>query len=288
MRSRTPLVSSATLALLGFVLAACGGGGASRQDVVQPIVSDAVPSRFADFGIAAADTAVAVDDWCAGKAEPPVAGVEQLRAQWYATKPFWSGPVMERRAQFTIDDGVDPDGVDALLATSDPVDSASLRTTVGAKKRGLSALAYLLTGEPDERRCAYASGIADLVAEEAAAVGEAWLTYGNSSVTDDMTANDALRDIVSNADFAARQVVAGNTPELDEALLEGARWAILGEGPDTELHGITELLDDDTIDTLTEEFDAGDAEAIDTTLATDVVGQLGLTLNFSDADGDGG
>ncbi len=113
---------------------------------------------------------------------------------------------------------VDPEGIDELLASDEAVDPDSLRTLVGADQRGLGALALLVTGEPDERRCEYAQGIADLVAEEARAVADDWADYGPALVTDDTTANDAIRDIVSNAAFALREAAMDPAPEIERGI----------------------------------------------------------------------
>ena len=148
-------------------LPACGGGGPSRSEVVEPIVSTEVPARFEAFAGTATDVSTAVTAWCVQGAPAPSAEIATALEEWYALKPFWFGPVMDRRAQFLVNFRVDPEGIDELLASDEAVDPDSLRTLVGADQRGLGALALLVTGEPDERRCEYAQGIADLVAEEA-------------------------------------------------------------------------------------------------------------------------
>ena len=178
------------------------GGGPSRADVVSPIVADAVPARFDAYATRTDELQAAVDAWCEQGGSAPTTDVAETRSAWYALKPFWAGPVMERRSQYLMNFRVDTEGIEQLLASDDPVDPDSLRQTVGADQRGLGALAVLLGGEPDPRRCAYVLGIADMVAREAHALAEEWHGYGASLVSDESTANDAIRDIVSNATFA--------------------------------------------------------------------------------------
>jgi predicted lipoprotein len=283
-RSRSSIVGLLTL-VAG--VSACGGGGENRADVVIPIVADQAPARFDEFAATAGELGAEVTTWCGaadGAGQATIATVEQAQTEWYALKPFWFGPVMDRRSQFIVNFRTDPAGIDELLAAADPVDAATLRDFVGADKRGLEALVYLLGAPADPRRCDYASGIADLVGEEAQAVADEWTTYGPSLVTDEMTANDAIRDIVSNAVFALREIEKDGTPAIESGLLAGARAAVLGEGDATAL---TTLIDDATVTQLTSEFDAADAASAEQTLATTVVSELGITLNFSDADGDG-
>ena len=107
---------------------------------------------------------------------------------------------------------------------------------------------------------------------------------GPALVTDDTTANDAIRDIVSNAAFALREVAMDPAPEIERGLIEGARLAMLGETGDA---GLSPLLSDELVARLSDELAAGDAEAAELSLSVDAVSELGITLNFSDADGDG-
>ena len=270
-------------------LAACGGSGPSRADVVEPIVGEQIPARFDAFAATAEDLNADVTDWCESGGPAPTAEVADAIDQWYGTKPLWSGPVMERRSQFVVHFHVDPEGVAELLASDDPVDSATLRDFVGADQRGLGALAELLAGVPDERRCAYALGIAGLVAEEAGAVADEWHDFGPGLVTDDSSANDVIRDLVSNTSFALRDAAMDPEPAYADGLVDGARWTMLGDdvASDDGTGGLSPLLSDDVVDRLTNELDAGDLAAAQLTTSVDAVSELGVTLNFSDADGDG-
>ena len=157
---------------------------------------------------------------------------------------------------------------------------------VGADQRGLGALAVLIAGEPDQRRCEYAHGIADLVAEEADAVADEWAEYGPALVTDDTTANDAIRDIVSNASLRVAGGGDGSGPStIERGLIDGARLAMLGD--DRRRRAVTAAQRRRSSLVCPTSSTAGDAAAAELSLSVDVVSELGITLNFSDADGDG-
>lgn len=278
----------AVTALAGMVvLAACGGGGPSRAEVLEPVMSEVMPVRFEHFATTAQTLRDDVDTWCGSGGAAPDAAIADARTEWYALKPFWSGPVMDRRSQYAIDFRTDPDGIVEVLASDQAVDAASLRDRVGADKRGLGALALLVTEDPSPRRCDYALGIAELVASEARGVADDWKQYGPTAVNDDATANDAIQDIVSNAAFALREAGMDPppAPEIRRGLIDGARAAMLGNGGDQP--GLSQLLDEQIVTRLSDEFGRDDAAAADLTLSVDVASDLGITLNFSDADGDG-
>lgn len=271
-------------------LAACGDGGPSRADVLEPVMSEVVPARYEHFATSAASLRDDVAAWCENGGDDSAvldAAIADALTEWYALKPFWSGPVMDRRSQFAVDFRTDPDGVEELLASNEAVDAASLRDRVAARKRGLSALALLVDAPPSPRRCDYALGIADLVAAEARGVADDWKRYGPSAIDGDAAANDAIRDIVSNATFALREAAMEPppAPAIERGLIDGARQAMLGNGGDQP--GLSPLLTDEIVARLTDELGRDDAAAAGLTLSVDVASDLGLTLNFSDADGDG-
>ena len=267
--------------------AACGGDDApTRADVVASITDDAVAARYAEFDAAAAGLGDAVDDWCAGgPADAVVTQVAGVRSEWLELVPFWFGPVDDRRSVFIVDPRVNVEDVDELAAGVEPVDATSLRDLAGADQRGLGAVEHLAAGEASERACEYASGATALVVEEGAALADEWTSFGPTLAGSEEQANDSLRDIVSGALRAIE--MAGEEPGTPGAAarLAGARWVLLGDG--NENSGLAPLLADSTVEQLTAEFDAADAMALERTIVTEVVGELGISVNFSDADGDG-
>jgi len=285
-RSRSslrPLGSGVLVAVLA--LSACGDSGPSRSDVVASMTDELVPSRYAEAADLAADVVPAVEVWCdGGGSDEALGAVAAARGAWIELRPFSFGPANDRRSMFIIDPQVRLEDVDALGEEGQPVDAESLRELAGADQRGWGAVEHLVMGEPTERRCAYATGAATLAADELAALADDWLEYGPSLSADDDAANVALRNIVSESLFAAQMVTDEPDPVLDEHRLNGIRLALLGTAAD---EGITQLLSDDLAERLAAELDAADAMAVQVTISTDIVGELGTTVNFSDADGDG-
>lgn len=278
-----PIGAGILAAALG--LSACGDSGPSRSDVVSSMTDELVPSRYAEVADLAADVVPAVEVWCdGGGPDEALAAIAAARGAWIELRPFSFGPANDRRSMFIIDPRVRLEDVDALGEEGAAVDAQSLRELAGADQRGWGAVEHLVMGEPTERRCAYATGAATLVADELAALADDWVDYGPSLGADDEAANVALRNIVSESLFAAQMVTDEPDPALDEHRLNGIRRALLGTAPD---EGITVLLSDDLTEQLASELDAADAMGVQVTISTDIVGELGTTVNFSDADGDG-
>lgn len=283
MRRLPAVVLTATLLLVG-----CGDGGPSRADAVGALTETAVPARYAALAEQAGALPAEVDAWCSAREASTSDAIDGLvvavRDDWQALAPFWSGPVMERRSRFLIDPVVTPDAVAELVASDQAVDADSLRDLAGADQRGLGALAVLVDGEPTERTCEYATGVAAIVADETAALAAAWVDFGPTLATDDATANMALRDTVSDALSAVRIVKDDPEASGNDGRVAGVRWLLLGDG---DAPGLAPLLSDETVAQLTAELDAGAANEYERTIASSVVGELGTTVNFSDADGDG-
>lgn len=266
-------------------LAGCGGSAPARADTVGAMTSEAVADRYDAAASLAVDVEAAVAAWCAGgDGIPVVEAIAAARAAWLELAPFGFGPGRDRRSRFIVDPAVSVDQIDKLLASDRAVDAQSLRDLAGADERGLGAVEHLAAGEPTERTCAYAGAAAELAAEELAALATEWGEYGPSLADDDRSANTALRNIVSESLFAVD--MAGDEPDAPTSphRLAGARWALLGDG---EHAGISELLSATTVEHLRAEFEAADTMALEITIRTEVAGDLGITVNFSDADGDG-
>ncbi len=285
MWRRAGLVAMAA-GLVG-AMASCGGDDApTRADVVASMTDEAVAARFTEFDVAAETLSGTVDGWCGGaSADALISQVAAVRGEWLELAPFWFGPVDDRRSVFIVDPRTNSDDIDELVAGDEPVDATSLRDLAGADQRGLGAVGHLAVGEASDRACAYAAGAAALVVEEGAALADEWASFGPTLAGSDEQANDSLRDIVSGA---LRSIeMAGEEPDAPgaDARLAGARWVLLGDGD--QFVGLAPLLADSTVDQLTAEFDAADVMALERTIVTEVVSELGISVNFSDADGDG-
>lgn len=305
-RPRRRLALGLRLGIVALAAAGCSGTTPSRADVVGALTDDRVPARFAAVAASATSLVERAVAFCSSGRDDPTELLDQVtvvREQWAGLRPFWFGPVMDRRARTIVDWPADADGVGALAAGDTPVDAVALRDLVGADQRGLGAIEVLATDGPDDRGCEYLTGSATLVAEETEAVATEWETFGPTLSRDDASANDALADIVSESVFAL--LLVGSDNQVADAHLAGVRWAIIGpdrddrddsddSGGDGGVDGIASLLDDQVVEQLRTEFDAVAAEpsiatavALERTVKTNVVGDLGITVSFSDADGDG-
>ena len=274
----------ATLALT-LAVGACGDSGPSRADVVGTATDSVVPARYSAAAELAAAVVPAVDVWCdTGDAAAVNDAVAAARAAWVELRPFGFGPANEQRSMFVIDPRPRFDDVDALGAQGAAVDAESLRDLAGADQRGWGTVVHLAEGDATERRCEYASGAARLTADELDALAQEWTTYG-PGLSESDAADVALRNIVSESIFAAQMVVDEPDPAFDDHRLAGIHMAVLGDGISNP--GLTPLLSDGVVERLTAALDAGDAMTVQVILTTDVVGELGTTVNFSDADGDG-
>lgn len=275
----------AFVALSLLALAACGDPGPSRSEVVGAMTEEWVPERYAEAAELADEVVSAVENWCtSGDPSEARAAVAEARGAWLRLRPFSFGPANDRRSMFIIDPPAREEDVDALGEQGHAVDADSLRDLAGADQRGWGAVDHLLAGENSDRRCEYAIGAASLTAAEFALLADDWAEYGPTLASGDDQANVALRNIVSESLFAAQMVTDEPDPTFDAERLTGIRLALLGD--DTHA-GLVPLLSDDVVERLTSELDTGDAGAVQITISTDIVGQLGTTVNFSDADGDG-
>ncbi|WP_040491958.1 imelysin family protein [Ilumatobacter nonamiensis] len=269
----------------GLVVSACGDSGPSRSEVVGSATETIVPARYAELAAAAETVVHDVQTWCDGEdATAATDSISAARDEWLTLRPYSFGPANERRSMFIIDPNIREDDVDELGADGAAVDADSLRNLAGADQRGWQAVEHLVAGELTDRRCEYALGASQLTADELAAVADEWVEYGSAVAEDDEAANIALRNIVSESLFSVQMVIDEPNPDTDAVRLEGVRLALVGEDG---TGGIAELLSDDLVERLTAELDAGDATALQITINTEVVGELGTTVNFSDADGDG-
>ena len=262
---------------------------------------------------------------------------------------------MDRRSEGLVDWPASGDRVEAVIdEAAPPLGPDTVRAT-STSARGLGALEHLLfadgertaarlRGEPE--RCAYASAVATVAAEESDAVSRAWSEgvdgeppYAEALTGEGPDAIDAeeavgmlverhlfLVERIADAEIGASLGMRG-TP-LPEALAEGAagaggedvaarlegiraEYAPGGEDGEATLGDLLRERDPDVHARLTQRLDAaitaaravkgplaGDAgarrgvrEAVkeaQTVLETEVVSVLGVTVGFSDNDGDSG
>ncbi len=302
-RRRTGAVLVVAASMLAGIVVGCGGGDSvSRAETMAAMTTTDVPDQYRRFADDANAVIGAATSWCTdGQREMVSEAVETARVSWSSLLPFWFGPVVERRSRFIIDPTVTNDEVNALLSSDEAIDAELLRDRAGADQRGLDAIDSLLdiaaAGEPSARQCEYALAAADLVAEEADALALEWRDYGPSLGDDDEAANDAAGAIVNEVLFGIGGLANDPDRAVAQAKFDAMRWAMIGDtdrvGDGVEPGGLAPLLDDDVVSQLVDEFDAAsslDADALEqleVTITTNVVSALGLSIQFSDADGDG-
>ncbi len=335
--------------------AACGEGPPARSEVLKDLVDDAIVPAYAELASSTKDLAAATIGLCETRTSSDLAiareALANARADWSYIEPWWAGPVMERRSWVYIDWPIAVDEIEALVAdTSVELDFDRLAYRIGADQRGLGAVEHIF-GEADDgvavlealadsRRCQYLTGIADLIADEAALLYDDWTAdfeeTGPYSVILADTNGDGLDSLVNDALFLIRAMVdrelgvalgeMGREPDV-EAIVEGpANLAVVDilrhlDGLEMSLignsvtPGLGPLLGDDLIIRLRGDFEEARRAtnmidlplraavieqpevvskareaivALRVTVATEVVSRLGVTVGFSDADGDTG
>ena len=300
------LLRSAVGALvLAGVLTGCSGG-TDRGDVVADLAADGAETMGALPEVAAVATK-AVDAACAsGDAADFEAAADKVataQTRWHEAEAFWVGPATDLRSNSVVDWPANPDDVDDLVSAEEPptIDVDYLAAYVGADTRGYGAAAYLLAQAPlDERQCDYAKAATALAASGIDDVAAAW-----NDPEDGEPYRNELADPEGGIDAVVNHLLTllanRDTADLD-ARATSIEALLFGPEGDS---GLSALLGDDLTATLRSETDelisategadgdeqpsAAALKAMDelrATVATQVVAELGVTVTFSDADGD--
>ena len=127
----------------------------------------------------------------------------EARAAWRSTLAFRVGPAMKHRLMPAVDFPVEPDKIEELLASEEPI-TVELVSSQGSDRRGLRAVeAVLFAGDGSTmsttdpaRRCAYAAAAAQLVREAGDRVLAEWSDYRAELVG---TPADSLADLVNES-----------------------------------------------------------------------------------------
>ena len=289
------------------LLTGCSGG-TDRGDVLADLATQGAETLEALPEVAAAATA-AVETACASgeKADFDAAAEDVAAAQtrWHEAEAFWVGPATDLRSNSIVDWPANAQDVDDLVEAEEPatIDVDSLAAYVGADTRGYGAVLTLLEEAPlDERQCDYANAATALAESGIDAVTAAW-----TDPDDGEPYRDELADPEVGIDAVVNHLLA-LLANKDAANLEARSNSVedLLFGPEGD-SGLSALLDDDLTAKLRSETDEliaatkdGEAAADDepseaalvamnelrATVATQVVAELGVTVTFSDADGD--
>lgn len=174
------------LAALLLLLAACGSGAASKEDVLIGMTDGVVVPAYEAL---ARDVVLMERDAHSLCNAPSATTLETARQSWRAARASWMqseavqfGPVMDRRSVRLVDwSPTDVDGIDEMLAEG-PVPVGNIREVVGSDLRGFGAVEYLLFGEGalerltgSEARCPYLTGMTEVIQDETDGVLADWV-----------------------------------------------------------------------------------------------------------------
>ena len=315
LKRRTPRSTTArstkrtavgALVVVGL-LTGCSGG-TDRGDVLADLATQGAETLEALPEVAAAATAAVQTACASGEKADFDAAVEDVAAaqtRWHEAEAFWLGPATDLRSNSIVDWPANAQDVDDLVAAEEPatIDVNYLAAYVGADTRGYGAVLTLLEQAPlDERQCDYANAATALAESGIDAVTAAW-----TDPDDGEPYRDELADPEVGIDAVVNHLLA-LLANKDAANLEARSNSVedLLFGPEGD-SGLSALLDDDLTAQLRTETDElisatkdGEAAADDepseaalaamnelrATVATQVVAELGVTVTFSDADGD--
>ncbi len=161
----------------------------------------------------------------------PAREIATALEEWYALKPFWFGPVMDRRVAVPRALPHRPRGDRRIAGVG-----RGRRSRLAARRSSVPTSAgsvhspLLVTGEPDERRCEYARASPISSAEEAERVADDWhdVTGRRSSpTTPPPTAPSATSSATPPSRCARRRWIP--PAEIERGSIEGARLAMLGD-----------------------------------------------------------
>lgn len=298
--------------------AGCGADEPSRSETLAEFASDVAAPRYQLFASTANGTVDAINGLCEAPSKQNVTvaivTVEDARRGWLSMQSMWTGPVMERRSPAAIDWPVNVADVEALIdrSAAGEIDPDVVGDTVGADTRGLSALRWVLTNDDvlerlgDERWCDYLTSTAAVVAQEADLLAADWTESWEEGppfvevLADNGAADEWLGMFVNDNINIANQLTTEPDDRSDEPISASTDRVAQLEGLAAFADAIGTLLGedlsgrlDDEIEAATAAYAAGDIEAgrqlageVEATLATEVASRLGVTIGFSDADGD--
>jgi len=185
-------ISAVTWAVLAVALSACGGEDGSdrndrRQELLTGLADTVIVPTLADIAEAVAELSPAVSSLCEepSNAERLAAAREAWRAvrrPWKRSEAFWFGPVSDSRIDGSVDFWpVRIADIEEIVTGSETI-TAEYVASLGASRKGLPALEYLLFAVSDnlgvERTCDYAVALAADVATNVLRLQDAWLPRG--------------------------------------------------------------------------------------------------------------
>jgi predicted lipoprotein len=227
------LRSCALVAVVSLVLlTACNDNdaNAARGDVLRNLSHEVITPAYTRLGQSTeqlAQTTAALCDAPSAEARRAAQDAwEQAWSAWNRTRAFRFGPIVEADAAADIAFMVDTDKVDELLDApgqeGEPLTPEALEAK-GADVRGLGAVEHLLfTGDAlDPAACAYAAAAAELVADSAGGVADAWAEPSDDAPAfRDQLAEPGAGGRYLNAQAAVGDLVNGISMALTDAARE--------------------------------------------------------------------
>ena len=278
-----------------LLLAACGGGTPSRSSVLGDLADEAIVPAYQQFQADGAGLEAAVVSLCASLDAASLTEAREaltaVRQSWGRTEAMWVGPVMDRRSWAAVRWPVADEEIEDLIAdTSIELDHERLSSRIGADQRGLGAVEYILGADDgaldalgDPRRCGYAIGVAQVIANEGNWLLEDWTVswadgdpyrevFADADNGDlDRLVNDVLFLLEEIADVELGRALGLVGSEVDiEAIEEGPagagvddlrhrlmglRSVLVGAGEESRA-GLSPLLGDDLSERLEAQLDA--------------------------------
>ena len=346
-------------ALLLATLAACASDGPGEAATLASVTDNVIVPRYEALASETAALRGALTDACAS---PSDAALTAARDAWRRAGAAWAqseasgvGPVQDRRSASRIAwPIVQPERIDALIADRPDLTADAASNEISSTQRGLWAIEHVLFAADapaglasGSGRCAYLAAVAQVAADEAAALLDEWRVekdgggppykdYFTARSAQGLITSDAVAELVRTQVFLIRTIVdmrlagaMGLRGEPDPSAIPGGaaenaladlRNQIEGmravyEGA-ADGHGLATLVAPRSADAdsrVRERFAASSAamdalgaplrqataqrspEAqallqalmdLQTTLSTEVVSLLGVSVGFSDADGD--
>jgi predicted lipoprotein len=185
-------------------------GEADRRAALDQINNEVIIPAYGELEDAASRLVESTTALCA---RPSGEALAEARAVWEETWSAWlrttahSAQVDEMRLEASFTFAPDIEGIEGLVAGSDPVTVEAMRQ-IGADQRGLRAIEWLLFGagaealaDGAERRCEVTMSASTLVEEAATTV-----TAALDDTPSDSSSQEELDDVVNDVTFAVQEV----------------------------------------------------------------------------------
>lgn len=346
-------------ALLLATLAACASDGPGEAEMLASVTDNVIVPKYEALASETAALRDALADVCASPSDATLTAARdawrRAGAAWAQSEASGVGPVQDRRSASRIAwPIVQPERIDALIADRPDLTADAASSEISSTQRGLWAIEHVLFAADapaglatGSGRCAYLAAVAQVAADEAAALLDEWRVakdgggppykdYFTARSAQGLITSDAVAELVRTQVFLIRTIVdmrlagaMGLRGEPDPSAIpggaaenaladlrnqiEGMRAVYEGAADGYGLSALVAPRSADADARVRERFAASSAamdalvaplrqataqrspEAqallqalmdLQTTLSTEVVSLLGVSVGFSDADGD--